>query len=179
MHNVRLRGQVDDLLFLPDGERKIGSLKNALLDEDPVPGVMVLGTGKLGTGKLGQVVGENEGSFYAETGSVPTTVATDSFRVTQMRVGYECVSGSGVTVQTGDAETAEWNPHVAETTLPSTDYIVTTAKVRAQTSTSSNAAIGQQGRQFSVRVAEDSAEHPTRLAVHELQVVAREYDQRD
>jgi hypothetical protein len=96
-----------------------------------------------------------------------------------MRVGYECVEGSGLVVQTGDAETQAWNPHETETTLPATGYSIKTEKVRAKTSLSSGSTIGQADRQFSVRIAEDDDTEPSRLAIHELQVVVREYDSRD
>lgn len=179
LHSARLRSLPDDLLMVHNTQRQIASIGSAFLDESPVPGVLVIETGLIGTGRLGATLLGNRGSFYAETGSVLAGSATSSFRTTQMRVGYECIGGSGLTVQTGDAETQVWNPHETETTLPITDYSIKTARVRAKTTTSSDATIGQADRQFSVRMAEDDVSAPDRLAVHELQVIVREFDSRD
>jgi hypothetical protein len=179
MHNARLRSFPDDLYMVHGAKRQIAAIGSAFVDEDPVPEEMVLGVGVIGTGALASSYSENRGTFFAETGSVLSGNATSSFRTTQMRVGYECVEGSGLVVQTGDAETQAWNPHETETTLPATGYSIKTEKVRAKTSLSSGSTIGQADRQFSVRMAEDDDTEPSRLAVHEIQVVVREYDSRD
>jgi hypothetical protein len=160
MNTARLRGVSDDLFFI-EGDpsvRRIGALAASFTDDDSSPSP-----------------GDKTPSFYAETGSVLTGAATDSFRPIEMRVGYECEgSGSTLDVKTGNTEAS---PAALQATLPATSGDISTVKLRASTSSSTSAALGKQGREFGIRM--DAEGDPERVAVHEVQIVAREYVARD
>ena len=160
MQTARLRGMTDDLFFI-EGDptvRKIGALAASFTDDDSTP-----------------VAGDKTPSFYAETGSILTGAATDSFRPIEMRVGYECEGiGSSLDIKTGSTEAS---PSATQTALVATTGDIATAKVRASTSSSTSAALGTQGRQFGMRI--EAEGNPTRVAVHEVQMTAREYNNRD
>lgn len=161
MNTANLRGQSDDLFFIEGApsNRRIGSLAAAFTDDDSAP-----------------QTGGNGPDFYAETGSIVTGQATDSFRVTEMRVGYECGGNINPTliVKTG---TGDSSPTVTQATLPETTDI-TTQRIRGATTNSTQAGIGKQTRQFSARV-EQGSTAPQTAKVHEIQVVAREFSNRD
>lgn len=161
MNTARLRGAPDDLYFIEGdpAKRKIGALASSFTDDDSAT-----------------ISGENIPTFYAETGSIVTGQATDSFRVTELRVGYECEGTLDPTlvVKTGASDAS---PTVTQATLPATTDI-STAKLKASTSSSTGAGIGKQTRQFTTRI-EQGSEKPLVARIHELQVVAREFSPRD
>jgi hypothetical protein len=161
MQTARLRGLPDDLFFIEGNptDRRIGALASSFTDDDSPT-----------------TTGEKVPTFYAETGSIVTGQATDSFRVTEMRVGYECEGtlNPSLVVKTGASDAS---PTVTQATLPATTDI-TTAKLKPSTSSATNAGIGKQTRQFTARI-EQGSEKPLLARVHELQIVAREYSPRD
>jgi hypothetical protein len=161
MNTSRLRGLPDELFFVEGNPttRKIGALASAFTDDDSVA-----------------VTGSNIPTFYAETGSIITGQATDSFRVTEMRVGYECEGTVNPTLVV-KTSASDSSPTVTQATLPATTDI-TTAKLRSSTSSATNAGIGKQTRQFSTRI-EQGSEKPQVARIHEMQIVAREYSPRD
>lgn len=161
MNTANLRGQADDLFFIEGtpSNRRIGALAAAFTDDDSTP-----------------QTGGNGPDFYAETGSIVTGQATDSFRVTEMRVGYECEGNINPTliVKTGVGDSS---PTVTQATLPETTDI-TTQRIRAATTNHTQAGMGKQTRQFSTRI-ERGPTAPQTAKVHEIQVVAREFSSRD
>lgn len=173
-----LRGVDDELYMLPHSTKQIGKLSTALTDADALPELVVLGLGQIDNAVIAPNPLPNMPTFIAETGSVLAGTATDSVRTTQMRVGYECVGGQ-INVLTGDSNTSQTDPASLQEALPSTTYDVTTYKVRTKSTTSDDSVIGTSNRQFSVTFAEKSGAEPTRVAIHELQIVVREYDTRD
>lgn len=160
MQTARLRGVPDDLFFAEgdSSTRRIGALASAFTDDDSTP-----------------ASGTKEATFYAESGSIITGTATDSFRPTEMRVGYECEgSGTSVTVKT---TSDDLSPTATQATLGETTDI-TSARVRASTDASTSAALGKSGRQFGFRL-DTGATKPDKVAIHEIQVTAREFSTRE
>ena len=161
MQTARLRGLPDDLFFIEGDSsvRRLGSLASAFSDDDSAP-----------------VSGAQKPSMYAESGSILTGTATDSFRTIEMRVGYECEgSGSTLTVKTANDEDS---PAATQATLAATSGDITTTRLRASTASSTSAALGKDGRQFGFRF-EASGSDADRIALHEVQVTAREYGNRE
>ena len=161
MQTARLRGLPDDLFFIEGDSsvRRIGSLASAFSDDDSAP-----------------ASGAQKPSMYAESGSILTGTATDSFRTIEMRVGYECEgSGSTLTVKTANDEDS---PAATQATLAATSGDITTTRLRASTASSTSAALGKDGRQFGFRF-EASGSDADRIALHEVQVTAREYGNRE
>lgn len=163
MNTARLRGLPDDLFFV-EGDpavRRIGALASSFTDDDSEP-----------------ISGANVPNFFASSGSVLTGGATDLFRPVEVRVAYECEgTDSSIDVSTANVE-GDMSFPTSQYELPETFGEIATQKLRARTNALDVSLIGKQTRRFGV-LFQSGPVAPERLVVHELQIVAREYNTRD